>query len=236
MEAQDVRPSRLAAAQAAALAFVRHAPKRLRIGIVVFAGEPQVALVPTRDHDLVARSITVMGTSAGLGGTAIGDALVSAVRVGLNAIGARSGSGLVSILFLSDGRQNRGIVPPLDGAARARAARIPVYTVALGTANGSLPGGFGGGGGGFGGGGGSFGGGGFLAPDPATLRAIARATGGEFTRARSAETLRAAYARLGSRLGRKRATREVTNDFAAAGAALLAAAGVLAALWSPRLP
>ena len=39
----------------------------------------------------------------------------------------------MSILFLSDGRQTAGPLQPLEGAARARAAGFPVYTVALGT-------------------------------------------------------------------------------------------------------
>ena len=40
----------------------------------------------------------------------------------------------MTILFLSDGRQNRGILPPAEGASLAAEAGIPVFTVALGTA------------------------------------------------------------------------------------------------------
>ena len=39
----------------------------------------------------------------------------------------------MTILFLSDGRQNRGLIPAAEGAALAAGAGIPVYTVALGT-------------------------------------------------------------------------------------------------------
>jgi Ca-activated chloride channel family protein len=73
-------------------------------------------------------------------------------------------------------------------------------------------------------------------PDPATLHAIANRTGGQFFAARSAESLRAAYSKLGSRLGRKPGETEITYGFLAAAAGLLVAAGVLSALWSPRLP
>jgi len=82
----------------------------------------------------------------------------------------------------SDGHQTRGILTPLAGADKARAAGIPVYTIALGTTGNTtvrgfpvgvpvaggaiLPGGLGGGTG--------------LAPDPKTLRAIAARTGGKF--------------------------------------------------------
>jgi Ca-activated chloride channel homolog len=144
---------------------------------------------------------------------------------------------LVSILFLSDGHQTRGVLAPLDGAALAKQAGFPVYTVSLGTTGdttlrGGLPGGFFGGGGAFGGGGL----GNALAPDPATLRAIATETGGQFFRAKTAGAVEAAYSKLGSSIGRTPGTTEVTGDFLAGAAALLVLAGLLAALWAPRLP
>jgi Ca-activated chloride channel family protein len=113
---------------------------------------------------------------------------------------------------------------------------MPVYTVALGTPHGTVPG-FGAGGQ-FGGGGGSF----FeperipVPPDPVTLRAIAEDTGGEFTDARTAETLTKAYEELGSNLGRTAEEKEVTYAFLLAAAGLLLGAGVLSSAWSARLP
>jgi Ca-activated chloride channel family protein len=117
----------------------------------------------------------------------------------------------------------------------ARRAGVPIYTVALGTTgNTRLSGDFfgGGGGGAFGG----FGGPGALAPDPKTLSAIARITGGEFFRARTADALEHAYTTLGSKLAHTRGTHEVTDLFAFGGALLLVVAGALAAFWAPRLP
>jgi Ca-activated chloride channel family protein len=235
MQATDVRPSRLAAARSAANVFLDKVPKRLRVALIVFSGDVTVAAPPTRDHDLVRRSVAAVGTFPRFGGTAIGDALVRAVEVGRDAVGERSmaaagapsppsagKSPVVSILFLSDGRQNRGLVQPLAGAARARAAGMPVYTVSLGTPDGVTSGGFGGG----------FG----RSPDPETLRAIARVTGGEFTDARTAEALKASFARLGERLGREPGRSEVTHALMGAAAAALVAAGLLFALWRPRLP
>jgi Ca-activated chloride channel family protein len=73
-------------------------------------------------------------------------------------------------------------------------------------------------------------------PDPATLRAIADRTEGEFFAARSAESLQAAYKKLGSRLGRKPGETEITYVFLAVAAGLLIGAGLLAARLSPRLP
>jgi hypothetical protein len=98
-----------------------------------------------------------------------------------------------------------------------------------------FPGGFNGGGAVVPGGGFGFGARG-LAPDPKTLHAIARRTGGKFYRARSAGAVEDAYSTLGSTFGRRPGTTEVTGWFLAAGAFLLVLSGVLAALWSPRLP
>ena len=254
MQAQDVKPTRLSAAQKALHAFLAKVPARLKVGLVLFAGEAEVATPPTTDHELVAEAVDEAGFFRGFGGTAIGDAIATAVRVGLRSAGvqgksvstapqppelasytaatARPASSLVSILFLSDGHQTRGILPPLQGAARARAAGIPVYTVALGTTGNTTlkgyPGGFPGGGIGFGRRG--------LSPDPQTLHAIATLTGGKFYRARSAGAVQDTYSALGEKLGRKPGTTEITDLFLMAAAGLLVLAGVLSALWSPRLP
>ena len=53
MQAEDVAPTRLGAAQEAIRTFLDQAPDDLRVGLVVFAGEAQVATPPTKDHQLV---------------------------------------------------------------------------------------------------------------------------------------------------------------------------------------
>ena len=72
MQSMDVRPSRLAAAEEAARIFVERVPKRLRIGLIAFAGDVQVVSVPTRDHRLVLQSLDSIGSVSQFGGTAIG--------------------------------------------------------------------------------------------------------------------------------------------------------------------
>ena len=143
--------------------------------------------------------------------------------------GSKVPENAVSILFLSDGRQNRGLLPPAAGASRAAEAGIPVFTVALGTDRPD---------GGGGGAPGSFGGfGGFnRVPDRATLRAIAEATDGEYFAARSAAALESAYRRLGSELGHEDRPTEVTALFVGAAAVVLTAAAALARLAAPGLP
>jgi len=244
MEAKDVKPSRIGAATAAVRTFLDRVPGRLQVGLIAFAGDPAVATPPTTNHDLVRKSLDTIEWFPSFGGTAIGDALAAAVKLGQQAVTADNGNlasastaapntpthGLVSILFLSDGAQTRGELEPSQGADLAKAAGIPVYTVALGTPNGTLDlngGGFSG----------PFGGGRIpVPPDPETLKAIAVRTGGEFFAAQSAKSLQSAYSKLGSHLGRKPGRSEITYGFLAAAAMLLVAAGVLSALWSPRLP
>jgi Ca-activated chloride channel homolog len=248
MEAHDVKPSRIAAAAQAVRVFLKKVPERLQVGLIAFAGDPAVAAPPTTDHDLVRQALNTIEWYPSFGGTAIGDALAEAVRVGQQAVGIGNGNlasvttapksathGLVSILFLSDGAQTRGQLLPLEGADRARDAGIPVYTVALGTANGTLQFGFQRPPQGFPGG---FGQGRRVPvpPDPDTLRAIANRTGGQFFAARDADSLKGAYSSLGSRLGRKPGKTEVTYAFLAVAAALLITAGLASAAWSPRLP
>jgi len=237
MQAGDVRPTRLAAAQQAVRGFLDRVPPQVRIGLIAFSGDAQVAAPPTTDRGLLRQSLDGIGTFPAFGGTAIGDALAVAVNLAKQAVSGTPTSlasfstapsdtkGLASILFLSDGHQTRGYLEPLQGAARAKAAGIPVYTVSLGTPGGvltrefdgvvrTIP----------------------VPPDPDTLKAIAQTTGGKFYEARNAGSLHDAYSKLGSRLGRAPGKTEVTYAFLIGAAGLLAAAGFLSALWSPRLP
>ncbi len=258
MQARDVAPTRLGAAQGAIRTFLDQAPRNLRVGFIVFAGEAQVATPPTKDHQLVETALDDADQFLVYGGTAIGDALQTAVLLGrqvTDLVPADQGSvtlpassrstrtlaqaakcgdekSPVSILFLSDGAQTRGLLQPLEGAKLARDACFPVYTVALGTPDGVIERGpFGG-----------FGNGSQsgqtipVPPDPETLRAIAKTTGGEFTEARNADTLKRAYANLGSRLGRESGKSEITWLFVAIAAVLLLVATAVGTFVSPRLP
>jgi Ca-activated chloride channel homolog len=243
MHARDVKPTRLGAAQAAVRTFLDRVPKRVRVALIAFSSEPEVAAPPSTNREVVRQSLDELGFLQGYGGTAIGDALAAAVQLGKQAVQNQTGpqtiaytatkpNSPVSILFLSDGKQTRGTLQPLQGAQLAKTAGIPVYTIALGTPNGVLypfAGGFGGGGAGTprrip------------VPPDPATLNAIAQLTGGKFFNARSANALHSAYEELGSKLGRVPGRKEVTNELLALAALVLVGAGVLSARWSPRLP
>ena len=242
MHATDVKPTRLGAAQAAVRTFLERVPKRVEVGLIAFSSEPQVAAPPTTDRDLVRASLDELDFLQAYGGTAIGDALAAAVELGQEDGAAKPKSRqtiaytvakknpLVSILFLSDGKQTRGALQPLEGAQRAKAAGIPVYTVALGTPNGVLTRPFGGSAAT------ACAGADPVPPDPTTLRAIAKHDRRQVLqralRGRAAVRLQGARLEARPRPGNE----EVTNEAVFLAALLLIAAAILSALWAPRLP
>ena len=92
MQAQDVKPTRLVAAQQALHTFLNKVPARLKVGLILFAGEAEVATPPTTDHALVSEAVDEADYFRGFGGTAIGDAIATAVRVGLRSAGIQGKS------------------------------------------------------------------------------------------------------------------------------------------------
>ncbi|MCW3063420.1 MAG: hypothetical protein JWN32_592 [Solirubrobacterales bacterium] len=219
MEATDVSPSRLSAAEGAANTFVKQLPGSVRLGIVAFSSAPDAVQGPTTNHDLV-RSV-IDGQQAD-GATATGDALQ--VALGLLARD-RSQSGsrpAAAIVLLSDGATTTGS-DPVQVARAAKNQHVPIFTVALGTPDGVLPGNA------------------FqpdipVPPDPQTLRLISEASGGRAFTARDADQLSSIYRSLGSQFGTRTAKHEVTASFAIGGLVLLLAAAATSRRWLGRLP
>ena len=73
-------------------------------------------------------------------------------------------------------------------------------------------------------------------PSPDTLRMISRVTGGRLFTAPDKQGLQDVYRRLGSRLGHRRQSREITDLFAGGSAAFLLVGGALSSLWFRRVP
>lgn len=223
MGANDIRPSRLGAAQIAASKFIEKVPDKYRVGVVAFGSNATVAVAPTTDRELVRTGIAALKPGEG---TAIGDAVVLSTSLGRR---LKSDDGVIpptSVLLISDGAPDGGRTTPRAAAERARRQHVPVYTVALGTPNGivehTLPSGYkeqir-------------------VPPAPATLQMIARATGGKFYRAADEDRLSEIYEQLGSRLGKKKESREVTDVFAGGSALLLVVGGALSAFLFRRVP
>jgi Ca-activated chloride channel family protein len=238
MRAADVKPTRLGAAQKAMASFADSVPKGVKVGLVSFSTGPNLLVIPTIDRTLLHEGIDLLSPEAG---TAIGDGLGLAVQTVKASVGdaPRSKDGKIpgAIVLLSDGAQTRGDLTPLQGADLARNAGIRVFTVALGTNNGTLdPGSFG-----FGFGGGGAGGQGFsrrfpVRPDPVTLAAIARETDGKTYRAQSASKVQEIYKQLGASIAHKAAKREVSSWFAGAAALLLLLSLGTGRLTGERLP
>lgn len=222
MSAEDVSPNRLDAARNAAASFLDRVPDELRVGLVSFSETAATLQTPTSDRDLVARALK---TLAPIGGTSTGAGLNAALDALDVAEQGPQRRPPAAIVLLSDGKATDGSAADA-AAAEARRLRVPIYTVALGTRDGTieLP---------------SPGGGSQILsvpPDPEALRRIAAASGGLAFRADDSDELDAVYERLGSQIGTKPDKQEITSLFA--GAALLALGGaVLGSLrWNGRLP
>ena len=155
------------------------------------------------------------------GGTAAGDALQSALDALDDAGVGGKGRPPAAIILLSDGATTTG-ADPVAVAREAGKRDIPIYTVALGTPDGTVPGGFGG----------SI----PVPPDPETLQAISKASGGTAYTANDADQLSGVYENLGSRLGTKKEEREITAVFAGGGLILLLGAAFAGLRTTGRLP
>lgn len=238
MNAEDVEPTRLIAAQEAANAFLDRIPEKFRVGMVSFSESARVVLPPTDDRELARDAVARLRAE---GGTAMGDAILLALESirepaafgalpdGQQAPGSSEGAPAAPpavILLLSDGTSTTGASDPISAAELAAEQGVPVFTVALGTAEGyvdivddtgvlrRIP----------------------VPPDEATLDLIAEMTGGEFFEAASDEQLTGVYESLGSKVGFDTEKREVTWAFAGI-AGLLLLAGVAASLyWFNRFP
>ncbi|HTR32522.1 MAG TPA: VWA domain-containing protein [Gaiellaceae bacterium] len=233
MRATDVKPSRLGAAQEAMNLFAEKIPKSVKIGLVSFSIGPEVLVMPTTDRGQLEEGIDLLTPESS---TALGDGIGEAVQVVKEGVGnaTRDKSGKIpgTIVLLSDGAQTSGTLTPLQGADLAREAGIRVFTVVLGTNHGTV----GGGGGGFFGFG--FGGGPRrnVRPDPVTLAAIAKETGGQTFRAKTANKVETVYKHLGQSVAQRTVRREVSSWFAAAAAAFLLASIAAARVAGGRLP
>jgi Ca-activated chloride channel family protein len=223
MKATDVKPTRLDAAREAARAFLGDVPEKFRVGVVSFATRAVVGVPPTEDRALVETSLDSLRSGEG---TAIGDAVMLSLKIGAKEQASDGTTPPRAILVISDGTRDGGRISPQTAAQEARNQHVPVYTVLVGTTAGvveeTLTGGFrrlir-------------------VPPSPETLAAVAETSGGEFFTATNDARLRQVYEDLGSRLGKREESREITDYFAAGAAALLFAGGALSALLFRRVP
>lgn len=220
MAATDVSPSRLVAAQRASTAFLTSVPESVRVGLVEFNSKVTVLQSPTTDHALVR---SALGQLKVTGGTAIGDAIRTSLRLATSAKRPGVKQPPAAIVLLSDGSNDVGS-DPLSAAQLAASDHIPVYTVVLGTQGGTVtekrasgtvkvP----------------------VPPDPQQLGQIARISHGQAFTATDAKGLDTVYKRLGAQLGHKKVKQEITAGFAGGGLILLLLGSVGSLAWFGRL-
>ena len=216
MAATDVTPYRLRAAQDAALTFAEEVPRQYQVGLVSFSGQANVLLAPSTDRAALKRGIEGLVPD---GATAVGEAIeasLDAIRLSQPTASEDGTLEAARIVVLSDGTTTVGRDPD-SAASDAKAAGVPIYTVALGTQDGVLSNGQ------------------PVPPDPDGMKRIAEITGGDAFESEDADSVREVYARLGSFVGTERVLTEITAWPAGLGALLLVLAGVAAWRVGPRL-
>lgn len=216
MEATDVAPTRLSAAERAANTFIDQMPSTVKVGAVAFSGSPDAVQAPTTDHQ-AARGIIDAQTANGA--TATGDALALA----LSLVHHGSKPPPAAIVLLSDGAANAG-QDPVAVARQAAADKVPIYTVALGTPGATIPNPD------------PLGPSLDVSPDPQLLAQISQASGGRAFTAQDAGSLSTIYKTLGSQLGSRPVQHEVSAGFAIGGLLLLLVAGGVSLRSAGRLP
>jgi Ca-activated chloride channel homolog len=249
MRATDVQPNRLAAAQAAAKAFVEELPSDLLVGIVSFAGTALLVQKPTHSRDDLVAAIDRLQLDRH---TAIGSGIIMSLATlfpdeGIDleslVLGSRQswrtnkpvekkaekkavkpvppGSNQSSaIVLLTDGRRTTG-PDPLEAARMAADHGIRVFTVGFGSAAGgpAMMDGY------------SI----YMMFDEETLKAIAQLTEAEYFHASTADELKKVYQALSGKFVLAKEEREVTALLAALAALLVFAGGALSLAWFHRL-
>jgi Ca-activated chloride channel family protein len=242
MRADDVKPTRLAAAQAAARAFLNETPGSTRIGIVAFAGSAALVQPPSKNREEVLNAIEQLQLQ---NATAVGSGILVSLkalfpeqdfevksqplRAGMGAAAAGGSepkpvppgsykSGVV--ILLTDGQTTTG-PDPVDAARLAAERGVRVFTVGVGTPDGQI----------LTGEGWSI----RVRLDEDALKVIADMTRAEYFFAGNAPDLKRIYQGLNSKLVMERKQTEITALFTGIAASLTLLAAALSLLWFNRI-
>lgn len=239
MAADDLKPTRMEAAKAAALEFTRQQPASVQIGVVAFSDGGFTVQPPTDDHEAIIATINRLTPQRG---TSVGQGIIAA----LNTIFAEETGQVIRpegeatppslptptpvpagtytpaiIVLLTDGENNQD-PDPLDAAQVAANRGVRIYTVGIGSAAGTT-----------------------LHVDgftvhtqlnEATLRQISQLTGGEYFNAETEQELQTIYKNLNPQWVIKPEKMEMTSVFAGVSILALLTGGAFSLLWFGRLP
>ncbi len=240
MLADDIAPSRIEAAKAAARIFVDNQPTNVRIGIVSFSDVAMIVQAPTTDREAVLAAINRLTPQRR---TAIGSGIVTSLDAIFENTGGQPTPTLADplmlpsptpappivapgsytsavVILLSDGVSNTGI-HPLEAVEYASSRGVRVYTVGMGSPEGAI-----------------LQSEGFsirVQLDEETLKSIATYTNAAYFKAETETDLSNIYGDLSTRLVFQPEETELTAAFTGLAALLLIVAGTLSMLWFNRL-
>ncbi len=218
MLAKDVKPDRLDAAKQQSKDFVASLPPQYNLALVALSGSPSVVMPPTTDRAVASRAIDGLSVADG---TAMGEALYAALNAIQMAPKADDGSQAPgAIVLLSDGDSMVGRSPQL-AASEAAKVKVPIYTIAYGTENGSVD---------------LDGQRWNVKPNKDVLEKIATATKGTFSSAESAGQLDNVYKNLATAVGYEEVKKETTAMWAGYGLAFAVLAALAAVSLGARWP
>jgi Ca-activated chloride channel family protein len=232
MAADDLEPTRIDAAKAAARAFVENQPPTILIGVVAFSNGGLVVQQPTNDQAAVLATIDRLSPQ---GGTSLGQGIFTSLNaiageaIALDPEALEEDIGSIDIgsypssvvLLLTDG-ENTGAPEPLDVAQVSAEAGVRIYPVGIGSTDGAIL---------------EIDGFNILSQlDEMALQQIASVTNGAYYRAEDEESLAEIYENIDLRLTISGETMEVTAIVAAVSLLLLMVGGLLSLLWFGRMP
>ncbi|WP_034271895.1 VWA domain-containing protein [Haloechinothrix halophila] len=217
MEAADISPNRLVAAQRSATSFVQGMTPGVNIGVVSFAGTASVLVPPTTDRKAPIDAIKNLELAES---TATGEGIFAALQSieSFSAVvGGPSGPPPARIVLMADGKQvspTENMNDPRGAFTAARAAEeagVPISTIAFGTSHGTVeiegrtyP----------------------VEVDDVAMEQIAEISGGQYYKAESGGQLNEVYEDLGEQIGYEIKKADASKPWLALGTlALIAGAG-----------
>jgi Ca-activated chloride channel family protein len=226
MEATDVTPNRLQAAQDAAKRFTDGLPTSINLGLVSFAGSATVLVSPSTDRPAVDQAIDELKLAEA---TATGEAIAAslqAIQTFGKVLGGADGPPPAAMVLMSDGKETipQDLNDPRGAFSQAKAAKaagVPISTISFGTDHGVV----------------DIGGEQVPVPvDDGSLQTVADMSGGQYYRAASAGELRQVYDSLGQQIGYENKQADASKPWLVLGTLLAICSAAGALLIGQRLP